>query len=623
MEPVLAHELIHIRRGDTLTALLQVLAGIVWWFHPLVWLVSRQMTREREKCCDEEVVAGTACHPEKYAQGILEVLKLNRPIEPTILISGIRSVDVTKERLEAIMSRRTKLHSHTPWFCWVILLVSAVLLLPGQTYLHKPALADNSSGDVQSPEANGSNEKRNDSLEFGTVVERTVNDDNPELGDFLIDLDAGKVLSPPDDLKFKDQKELLDWCRKMGVDAFGEGDMLLGIDMVVLPTSQSNWNPHPRTFEQIDLGEPGTPIPITGHGKLPSTYFFSTREGGRGVLQIVAFNTNPQSTRIRYKLVKSPLRAAEPLSLDVDVPAATAVTPPSYWPEKREALRKRTNEALQQLRTDDRFNLKQGEVLKFIPADTNLAPLIALRRLHSDGERTAWMYFHSTDDQLSVVQWTYGDDRTIADIYDSVLGLRLPYVQGDVTLFDKKLLGDWVFRRDPRQPHKVDPREVAVVAEAISKKYGEQYQFELRTVEQPVYVATGEYQFNFVPGPDGEANRVGGEVVEVADGEFWVPARRRKYTGTVVHGFDEFLAVWGEVLLTPIIEEVSKRPSKTDFFLKFGDKAVEHIAAPLPPAIEEDVVAHFTKQTGLALKKSTRSLQILHVNDGIPVPMSQ
>ncbi len=36
------------------------------------------------------------------------------------------------------------------------------------------------------------------------MVERTVNDDNPELGNCLIDLDTGKVLSPANDLKLED-----------------------------------------------------------------------------------------------------------------------------------------------------------------------------------------------------------------------------------------------------------------------------------------------------------------------------------------------------------------------------------------------------------------------------------
>ncbi len=40
LEPILAHELIHIRRGDLWVGLLQTIVLALWWFHPLVrWAV--------------------------------------------------------------------------------------------------------------------------------------------------------------------------------------------------------------------------------------------------------------------------------------------------------------------------------------------------------------------------------------------------------------------------------------------------------------------------------------------------------------------------------------------------------------------------------------------------------
>jgi beta-lactamase regulating signal transducer with metallopeptidase domain len=35
LEPILAHELIHVRRGDLWVGCLQTLTGGLWWFHPL------------------------------------------------------------------------------------------------------------------------------------------------------------------------------------------------------------------------------------------------------------------------------------------------------------------------------------------------------------------------------------------------------------------------------------------------------------------------------------------------------------------------------------------------------------------------------------------------------------
>ena len=45
LESILAHELIHVRRGDLWLGLLQAVAKALWWFHPLVWLAARQCSR--------------------------------------------------------------------------------------------------------------------------------------------------------------------------------------------------------------------------------------------------------------------------------------------------------------------------------------------------------------------------------------------------------------------------------------------------------------------------------------------------------------------------------------------------------------------------------------------------
>ena len=63
LTPLVAHELIHVRRGDLWLGLLQTTAQALWWFHPLVWLAARLSAREVERCCDEEVVGALGCDP--------------------------------------------------------------------------------------------------------------------------------------------------------------------------------------------------------------------------------------------------------------------------------------------------------------------------------------------------------------------------------------------------------------------------------------------------------------------------------------------------------------------------------------------------------------------------------
>ena len=57
VEAILTHELAHIRRYDHLVNLLQRIIEAAFFFHPAVWLLSRQIRAEREHCCDDAVVA--------------------------------------------------------------------------------------------------------------------------------------------------------------------------------------------------------------------------------------------------------------------------------------------------------------------------------------------------------------------------------------------------------------------------------------------------------------------------------------------------------------------------------------------------------------------------------------
>lgn len=57
LQMVLTHELAHIKRRDCWTNLFQRILESVFFFHPLVWLASRQLTQQREQICDNYVLA--------------------------------------------------------------------------------------------------------------------------------------------------------------------------------------------------------------------------------------------------------------------------------------------------------------------------------------------------------------------------------------------------------------------------------------------------------------------------------------------------------------------------------------------------------------------------------------
>ncbi len=131
LEPILAHELIHVRRGDMWVGMLQTAARAVWWFHPLVRWSVRLISREAERCCDEEVVAELGCSPAGYARNLLDVLEQKRSLQPVPAFPGVRPVEVTSRRLERIMKLGQGSHRRAPWWCWAVMLMAALAVLPG------------------------------------------------------------------------------------------------------------------------------------------------------------------------------------------------------------------------------------------------------------------------------------------------------------------------------------------------------------------------------------------------------------------------------------------------------------------------------------------------------------
>ena len=67
IEMILLHELAHVGRRDNLINLVQRLVEALLFFHPLVWWLSSGVRQEREKCCDQIVVAHTG-RPQAYAE---------------------------------------------------------------------------------------------------------------------------------------------------------------------------------------------------------------------------------------------------------------------------------------------------------------------------------------------------------------------------------------------------------------------------------------------------------------------------------------------------------------------------------------------------------------------------
>lgn len=168
IEPIVAHELVHVRRRDALWGILQILAEATWWFHPLVWWANRQACKHRERCCDEEVVAWLKCEPAVYARCLLDVLAATRGTSPIPAVPGVYSARVTSIRLEEIMRREDSHRRRTPAWCWAILLTLAAIVLPGRQLV----LAGSQPADPkQASPANAKSAETSETVIIGRVLD--------------------------------------------------------------------------------------------------------------------------------------------------------------------------------------------------------------------------------------------------------------------------------------------------------------------------------------------------------------------------------------------------------------------------------------------------------------------
>lgn len=91
VEAILLHELAHIRRWDYLVNWLQSIVELLFFYHPAVWWLSRQVREAREHCCDDLVLERGGARRILYAQTLtqLKTLSFNQQTKLAMSANGV------------------------------------------------------------------------------------------------------------------------------------------------------------------------------------------------------------------------------------------------------------------------------------------------------------------------------------------------------------------------------------------------------------------------------------------------------------------------------------------------------------------------------------------------------
>jgi len=132
IELILAHELGHFVRRDLQWNWLPTIAGWLFSFHPLVWLLARQWLETQEAACDELVLNADGVHASDYGRMLLRVATTQvLPQPPAFASAGVLGFYGQLERRIRSLGAIRRATSRGPrWAIAALLVVGTVGIVP-------------------------------------------------------------------------------------------------------------------------------------------------------------------------------------------------------------------------------------------------------------------------------------------------------------------------------------------------------------------------------------------------------------------------------------------------------------------------------------------------------------
>ncbi len=104
-ESLITHELVHLRRRDHWVRILELVVGVLYWWHPVVWWARRALRQVEEESCDAQVIELLPDHGRSYATALVNTIEFlsHEHRSLPLAASGLGSVRNLSRRLTMIL----------------------------------------------------------------------------------------------------------------------------------------------------------------------------------------------------------------------------------------------------------------------------------------------------------------------------------------------------------------------------------------------------------------------------------------------------------------------------------------------------------------------------------------
>ncbi len=149
LQGVIVHELAHLKRRDPWTGWLELAAGCLWWWCPLVWFARRRLRAAAELACDAWVLWALPSERRSYATSLVEISEhVSRRAWATPAWGAAGEARHTLER-RLVMILREKCPRTLSWGGMLLVALAALVAAPSWS----TGQSDNAPAEKKAPAA--------------------------------------------------------------------------------------------------------------------------------------------------------------------------------------------------------------------------------------------------------------------------------------------------------------------------------------------------------------------------------------------------------------------------------------------------------------------------------------